>query len=115
MQYTQMQRAMTSASHIFELIDEKPEIVDKPNAVRIPQIQGEVVFDNVQFRYTPDVEILKGINLKMNPGETIAVVGATGAGKTTLSALILRLYDVNEGSIRGGRLRRAGRKPALPW
>jgi ATP-binding cassette subfamily B protein len=100
MQYTQMQRAMTSASHIFELIDEKPEIVDKPNAVRIPQIQGEVVFDNVQFRYTPDVEILKGINLKMNPGETIAVVGATGAGKTTLSALILRLYDVNEGSIR---------------
>ncbi len=100
MQYTQMQRAMTSASHIFELIDEKPEIMDKPNAVRLPQIRGEVVFDNVHFRYTPDVEILKGINLAMNPGETIAVVGATGAGKTTLSALILRLYDVNDGSIK---------------
>ena len=100
MQYTQMQRAMTSASHIFELIDEKPEIVDKPNAVRMPQIRGEVIFDNVHFRYTPDVEVLKGISLAMNPGETIAVVGATGAGKTTLSALILRLYDVNDGSIK---------------
>ena len=100
MQYTQMQRAMTSASHIFELIDEKPEIVEKPDAKRMPQIQGEVVFDDVHFRYTPDVEVLKGINLTMNPGETIAVVGATGAGKTTLSSLILRLYDVTEGSIK---------------
>ena len=100
MQYTQMQRAMTSASHIFELIDEKPEIVDKPRAVRMPQIQGKVEFDNVHFSYTPEVEVLKGINLTMNPGETIAVVGATGAGKTTLSSLILRLYDVTGGSIR---------------
>jgi len=100
MQYTQMQRAMTSASHIFELIDEKPQIVDKPNAVRMPQIQGKVEFDNVHFSYTPDVEVLKGIDLTMNPGETIAVVGATGAGKTTLSSLILRLYDVTGGSIR---------------
>ena len=100
MQYTQMQRAMTSASHIFELIDEKPEIVDKPRAVRMPQIQGKVEFDNVHFSYTPDIEVLKGINLTMNPGETIAVVGATGAGKTTLSSLILRLYDVTGGSIR---------------
>ena len=100
MQYTQMQRAMTSASHIFELIDEKPVIVDKPNAVRMPQIQGKVEFDNVHFSYTPDVEVLKGIDLTMNPGETIAVVGATGAGKTTLSSLILRLYDVTGGSIR---------------
>ncbi len=100
MQYTQMQRAMTSASHIFELIDEKPEIVDKPHAARMPQIQGKVEFDNVHFSYTPDVEVLKGINLTMNPGDTIAVVGATGAGKTTLSSLILRLYDVTDGSIR---------------
>ncbi len=100
MQYTQMQRAMTSASHIFELIDEEPEIVDKPNATRMPQIQGKVEFDNVRFSYTPDVEVIKGINLTMNPGDTIAVVGATGAGKTTLSSLILRLYDVTGGSIR---------------
>ena len=100
MQYTQMQRAMTSASHIFELIDEKPEIVEKPDAVRMPQIQGQVEFDNVHFSYTPEVEVLKGINLTMHPGETIAVVGATGAGKTTLSSLILRLYDVTGGSVR---------------
>ena len=100
MQYTQMQRAMTSASHIFELIDEKPEIVDKPRSMRMPQIQGKVEFNNVHFSYTPEVEVLKGINLTMNPGETIAVVGATGAGKTTLSSLILRLYDVTGGSIK---------------
>ncbi len=99
MQYTQMQRAMTSASHIFELIDEKPEIVEKPGAKTMPQVVGEVVFKGVRFRYTPDVEVLQGIDLRMKPGETVAVVGATGAGKTTLSSLILRLYDVTEGSI----------------
>ena len=74
--------------------------MDKPRAVRMPQIQGKVEFDNVHFSYTPEVEVLKGINLTMNPGETIAVVGATGAGKTTLSSLILRLYDVTGGSIK---------------
>ena len=99
MQYTQMQRAMTSSSHIFELIDEKPEIAEKPDATRMPLIAGEVVFEDVHFRYTPEVEVLKGINLKMSPGETVAVVGATGAGKTTLSSLILRLYDVTAGRI----------------
>ena len=99
MQYTQMQRAMTSASHIFELIDEKPEIVEKPGAPRMPKVAGEVVFEDVHFSYTPDVEVIKGINLRMNEGETVAVVGATGAGKTTLSSLILRMYDVTGGRI----------------
>ena len=99
MQYTQMQRAMTSASHIFEVVDEKPEITEKSNALEMPQIDGEVCFENVNFRYTPDVPILKGVNLKMRQGETVAVVGATGAGKTTLSSLMLRLYDVTEGRI----------------
>ena len=99
MQYTQMQRAMTSASHIFELIDEKPEIVEKPDAPRMPKIAGDVVFEDVHFSYLPEVEVIKGINIRMNEGETIAVVGATGAGKTTLSSLILRLYDVTGGRI----------------
>lgn len=99
MQYTQMQRAMTSASHIFEVIDEKPEITEKLDALEMPQIDGEVCFENVNFRYTPNVPVLKGVNLKMRQGETVAVVGATGAGKTTLSSLMLRLYDVTEGRI----------------
>ncbi len=73
--------------------------MEKPDAPRMPKVAGEVVFEDVHFSYTPDVEVIKGINLRMNEGETVAVVGATGAGKTTLSSLILRMYDVTGGRI----------------
>jgi ATP-binding cassette subfamily B protein len=99
MQYTQMQRAMTSGSHIFELMAEPPTVVDKPNAQKMPPIKGEVSFEDVWFSYVPGVEVLKSVNLKIQPGETIAVVGATGAGKTTLASLMLRLYDVTGGRV----------------
>ena len=99
MQYTQLQRALTSSSHIFELMDNKPQIFDKPSATDIPVIKGRVAFEDVHFSYEPGVEVLKGINLTIEAGETVAVVGATGAGKTTLSSLMLRLYDVSEGRV----------------
>ena len=99
MNYTQMQRAMTGSAHIFELMDVEPQLVDRPNATQMPSIKGEISFEDVHFRYDPQVEVLKGINLRISPGEMVAVVGATGAGKTTLSSLILRLYDVTSGRI----------------
>ena len=99
MNYTQMQRAMTGSAHIFELMDVEPQLVDRPNATEISSIKGEISFEDVHFRYDPNVEVLKGINLRISPGEMVAVVGATGAGKTTLASLILRLYDVTSGRI----------------
>ena len=99
MQYTMVQRAMTSAAHIFELMDVKPEVAQIPNAPVMPMLKGELAFENVSFHYTPGVDVLRGIDLQIKQGETVAVVGATGAGKTTLSSLILRLYDVTGGRI----------------
>jgi ATP-binding cassette, subfamily B, multidrug efflux pump len=100
MQYAQLQRAMAGGQRAFEVLDTKPEIVDKPNAIPLPPIRGEVIFDHVNFNYTPDVQVLHDINLKVSPGETIALVGQTGSGKTTITALISRLYDITSGSIR---------------
>lgn len=99
MQYTMVQRAMTSSAHIFELMDEKPQIVERPGAPGMPSIVGEVAFEDVHFHYEPGVDVLKGVNLRIKPGETVAVVGATGAGKTTLASLMLRLYDVTGGRV----------------
>ncbi|MQF70199.1 ABC transporter ATP-binding protein [SAR202 cluster bacterium AD-804-J14_MRT_500m] len=99
MQYTMVQRAMTSAAHIFELMDVKPEVAQIPDAPVMPVLKGELAFENVSFHYTPGVDVLRGIDLQIKQGETVAVVGATGAGKTTLSSLILRLYDVTGGRI----------------
>jgi ABC-type multidrug transport system fused ATPase/permease subunit len=99
LQYTQIQRAMAGGERIIEVLDTKPEIVDAPDAVVLDEIKGEVVFDNVTFRYNEDVTVLHDINLHVYPGETIAFVGQTGAGKSTMTALIGRLYDVSEGRI----------------
>jgi ABC-type multidrug transport system fused ATPase/permease subunit len=99
MQYTQLQRAMAGGVRIFDVLDTKPEIVDAPDAVELTEMRGEVQFDHVDFDYIEDVPVLRDINLHVKPGETIALVGTTGAGKTTLTALILRFYEVTRGRI----------------
>jgi ABC-type multidrug transport system fused ATPase/permease subunit len=99
MQYSQMQRAMAAGVRIFELLDVKPEVQDAPDAVEMPTIRGEVRFEHVSFHYVPGVEVLKDINLPIKPGETVALVGATGAGKSTLATLLHRFADVTQGRI----------------
>lgn len=100
MQYTMFQRAMASGARIFELLDLAPELSDKVDAVEMPPIKGEVVFDNVSFGYTPETEVLHNINLHIQPGQNVALVGLTGAGKTSLVTLMYRFYDVTGGAIR---------------
>ena len=99
MQYAMMQRAMTAGMRIFELLDVKPDLVDAPDAKALPPIRGRVSFDNVSFHYIPGVQVLDGVSLNIPPGETLAIVGPTGAGKTTIVALVARFYDVTEGRI----------------
>jgi len=99
MQYTQLQRAMAGGVRAFEVLDTEPEIVDAPDAVELEDIRGEVTFENVDFDYVEGVPVLRDINLDVKPGETIALVGSTGAGKTTLTSLILRFYEVTRGRI----------------
>jgi ATP-binding cassette subfamily B protein len=99
MQYSQMQRAMAAGVRIFELLDIKPEVQDAPDAPEMPTIKGEIRFEKVSFHYVPGVEVLKDIDLHIRPGETVALVGATGAGKSTLATLIHRFADVTQGRI----------------
>jgi len=99
LQYTQVQRAMVGGERVFEVLDTRPDIEDATDALDLEDIRGEVVFDHVSFSYVEDVEVLHDICLHVRPGETIALVGPTGAGKTTVTALIGRFYDVT-----GGRL-----------
>ncbi len=99
LQYAQMQRAMAGGQRIFEVLDTQPEIVDAPGAVALDDVRGDVRFENVGFHYVEGVPVLRDINLHVRPGETVALVGPTGAGKSTLTALIARFYDVTEGRI----------------
>ena len=99
MQYSQLQRAMAAGVRIFEVLDLKPEVVDKPDAIELPEIQGEIKFEDVSFQYVTDIDVLKEINLTIKPGENVALVGATGAGKSTLVTLIHRFADVTNGRI----------------
>jgi ATP-binding cassette, subfamily B, multidrug efflux pump len=99
MQYSQMQRAMAAGVRIFELLDVQPEVEDAPDAIAMPTIRGEIRFEHVFFHYVPGVDVLRDINLHIKPGETVALVGATGAGKSTLATLIHRFADVTQGRI----------------
>lgn len=97
--YNQIVNAMAYLERIFETIDEKPLVTDAPNAVELPPISGEVIFDNVTFMYEEGEPILKNVSFKVNAGETIALVGPTGAGKTTIVNLISRFYNLNDGNV----------------
>jgi ATP-binding cassette subfamily B protein len=97
--YNQIQAALAGAERVFEVIDEIPELRDQPDAPTLENIRGEVVFDHVDFAYVPGVPIIKDMSLRAEPGQTIALVGPTGAGKTTIINLLTRFYDIGEGAI----------------
>jgi ATP-binding cassette, subfamily B, multidrug efflux pump len=99
MQYSQLQRAMAAGVRIFELLDVQPEVEDAPDARDMPPVVGEIVLDHVSFHYVPGVAVLSDINLHIHPGENVALVGSTGAGKTTLVTLLHRFADVTQGRI----------------
>jgi ATP-binding cassette subfamily B protein/subfamily B ATP-binding cassette protein MsbA len=97
--WTMAQSAFAAAERVFELIDTEPDIQDAENAEVLPQLEGRVVFEKVTFGYDPSNPVLCGVNLETDPGQTVAVVGPTGAGKTTLVNLIPRFYEVTDGSV----------------
>jgi len=98
--YTQFQSALGASERVFGLMDTKADIVDKPGAAPLPLVQGEVVFEHVSFDYTEAIPVLEDISFSARPGQVIALVGPSGAGKTTLVNLIPRFYEVMEGGIR---------------
>ncbi|MFK9091654.1 ABC transporter ATP-binding protein [Bacillus salipaludis] len=94
-----LQSGVAGAERVFEIIDEQEEPADSPNAVTLENPKGHVVFENVSFGYRPDVPILKNVSFEANVGSSTALVGPTGAGKTTIVNLLTRFYDVTEGRI----------------
>jgi ATP-binding cassette subfamily B protein len=94
-----IQSTGASAERVFELLDESEEIPDAADALTLSDPQGGVAFDDVDFSYNPDVPLIADMNIDVKRGQTIAIVGPTGAGKTTLVNLLLRFYDVNSGKI----------------
>ncbi|MBN1935098.1 MAG: ABC transporter ATP-binding protein [Anaerolineae bacterium] len=100
MRYNSLQSAMASGERIFDLLDTEPAIVDAPDPIEMPSIAGRVQFDHVTFGYGEDTMVLKDINIEVEPGQMVAFVGETGAGKSSLIKILSRLYDVDEGAIR---------------
>ncbi|MDF2893026.1 MAG: thiamine transporter permease [Clostridia bacterium] len=96
----QFQRGMTGFERFLEIMDTEPDILDKEDSVELQNVKGMVTFNNVSFKYDEGVHVLNNIDLKLNPGETVALVGPSGGGKSTLCSLIPRFYEVTEGSIR---------------
>jgi ATP-binding cassette subfamily B protein len=103
-----IQAALAGAERVFAVLDEEPDLVDAPDAQALDHIDGKVTFDDVCFGYEPGVPVLKNVTMYNNPGEMIALVGPTGAGKTTIINLLTRFYDVDSGAIRidGADIRR---------
>lgn len=97
---TELQNALACAARIFELIEAKPQIPDAPDAVELKDVKGNVELDQVAFSYVEDRPLISDLNLTVKPGQTIAIVGPTGCGKTTIINLLMRFYDVKDGSIK---------------
>ena len=97
--YNQMQAAMAGGERVFELLDTPPAVQDRPSAYALPPITGRVVFEDVLFEYLPDRPVLKHVNLVAEPGDLVALVGHTGAGKSSIINIMLRFYDIRSGSI----------------
>ncbi len=98
--YNILQQAMASSERIFKLLDTAPDIVDKPPMKRLDNVKGAIKIEKLNFAYNDQEWVLRDINLDIKPGEKIAIVGATGSGKTSLSSLLLRFYNYQEGDIR---------------
>ena len=96
---TELQNAIACAARVFELIEEAPELPDKADATELENVKGSVEINNLYFSYNPDRELLKNVNINVEPGKTVAIVGPTGCGKTTLINLLMRFYDPNNGAI----------------
>jgi ATP-binding cassette subfamily B multidrug efflux pump len=97
--YNIMQGAMAAAERVFMLVDEQPTVVDPPNPKELSKVVGDIEFRNVHFAYNPEEPVLKGVSFKIPAGTSVAIVGATGAGKTSIISLLSRFYDVQEGAI----------------
>ncbi len=93
------QQALGASEQVFHYLDSKPEMTDKPGALELPPFEREIVFENVDFDYEDGVPLLRGIDLRIDRGEVVAIVGSSGAGKTTLASLISRFFDVTRGRI----------------
>ena len=98
-QYSQLQRAGVAAERIFQILEMPVDIVDKPGAEELPQIEGDVEFRDVTFGYSRDIVVLRDFNLHIQAGQTVAIVGPTGAGKSTIAGLLARFYDIQDGAV----------------
>lgn len=97
---TEFQNSLASAARVFELLDEEPMIPDAKDAKELQDVKGNVELEHVDFSYVKEVPLIQDFNLKVEPGQRIAIVGPTGCGKTTLINLLMRFYDVNVGMIK---------------
>lgn len=97
--YNKLITNISGAERIFDILDTKPEVTDAANVIEMPVIKGEVTFEHVSFTYDGDTKVLNDVSFTVKPGETIALVGPTGAGKTTIVNLISRFYDVQQGNV----------------
>ncbi len=95
-----LQQTVAAAERVFEFLEAEEEIPDPDQPVRLEQVDGHVEFHNVHFRYVPDTPVIRGFSAEIQPGQKVAIVGPTGAGKTTLVKLLMRFYDVDDGAIR---------------
>lgn len=109
---TELQNALACAARIFALIEEEPQVPEKPDAAVLHDVEGKVDLENVDFSYVPEKQLITDFNLSVQPGQRVAIVGPTGCGKTTVINLLMRFYDVNQGkiSVDGADIREVTRK-----